>query len=35
VSPPWPDPNCEWKKSKSKTEDLLAFSTAGSCGRRR
>jgi hypothetical protein len=25
VSPPWPDPNREWKKSKAKTEDLLAL----------
>jgi hypothetical protein len=24
VSPPRPDPNPEWKKSKAKTEDLLA-----------
>jgi hypothetical protein len=25
VSPPRPDPNREWKKSKAKTEDLLAL----------
>jgi hypothetical protein len=26
MSPPRPDPNREWKKSKVKTEDLLAHS---------
>jgi hypothetical protein len=25
MSPLRPDPNCEWKKSKAKTEDLLAL----------
>jgi hypothetical protein len=25
VSPPWPDSNREWKKSKAKIEDLLAL----------
>jgi hypothetical protein len=25
MSPPRPDPNHEWKKSKTKTEDLLAL----------
>jgi hypothetical protein len=25
MSPPRPDPNREWKKSKAKTEDLLAL----------
>jgi hypothetical protein len=25
VSPPRPDPNREWKKSKAKTEDLLSL----------
>jgi hypothetical protein len=29
VSPPWPDPNREWKKSKAKTEDLLALLNNG------
>jgi hypothetical protein len=29
VSPPWPDPNGEWKKSKAKTEDLLALLNSG------
>jgi hypothetical protein len=29
VSPPWPDPNREWKKSKAKTEDLLALLNSG------
>jgi hypothetical protein len=29
VSPPRPDPNREWKKSKAKTEDLLALLNAG------
>jgi hypothetical protein len=29
VSPPRPDPNREWKKSKAKTEDLLAFLNSG------
>jgi hypothetical protein len=29
VSPPRPDPNCEWKKSKAKTEDLLALLNSG------
>jgi hypothetical protein len=29
VSPPWPDPNREWKKSKAKTEDLLALLHSG------
>jgi hypothetical protein len=29
VSPPRPDPNREWKKSKSKTEDLLALLNSG------
>jgi hypothetical protein len=29
VSPPWPDPNREWKKSKAKTEDLLALINSG------
>jgi hypothetical protein len=26
---PRPDPNCEWKKSKAKTEDLLALLNSG------
>jgi hypothetical protein len=29
VSPPRPDPNHEWKKSKAKTEDLLALLNSG------
>jgi hypothetical protein len=29
VSPPRPDPNREWKKSKAKTEDLLALLDSG------
>jgi hypothetical protein len=29
MSPPRPDPNCEWKKSKAKTEDLLALLNSG------
>jgi hypothetical protein len=29
VSPPQPDPNHEWKKSKAKTEDLLALLNSG------
>jgi hypothetical protein len=29
VSPPRPDPNCEWKKSKAKTKDLLALLNSG------
>jgi hypothetical protein len=29
VSPPWLDPNREWKKSKAKTEDLLALLNSG------
>jgi hypothetical protein len=29
VSPPRPDPNREWKKSKAKTEDLLALLNNG------
>jgi hypothetical protein len=29
VSPPQPDPNREWKKSKVKTEDLLALLNSG------
>jgi hypothetical protein len=29
MSPPWPDPNREWKKSKAKTEDLLALLNSG------
>jgi hypothetical protein len=29
VSPPRPDPNREWKKSKVKTEDLLALLNSG------
>jgi hypothetical protein len=29
VSPPRPDPNREWKKSKAKTEDLLALINSG------
>jgi hypothetical protein len=29
VSPPRPDPNWEWKKSKAKTEDLLALLNSG------
>jgi hypothetical protein len=29
VSSPRPDPNCEWKKSKEKTEDLLALLNNG------
>jgi hypothetical protein len=35
VSPPHPNPNKEWKKSKAKTEDLLARSTADFFGRKR
>jgi hypothetical protein len=29
MSPPRPDPNREWKKSKAKTEDLLALPNSG------
>jgi hypothetical protein len=29
VSPSRPDPNCEWKKSKAKTRDLLALLNSG------
>jgi hypothetical protein len=29
VSPPRPNPNQEWKKSKEKTEDLLALLNSG------
>jgi hypothetical protein len=29
VSPPRPDPNREWNKSKAKTEDLLALINSG------
>jgi hypothetical protein len=29
VSPPRPDPNREWKKSKGKTEDLLDLLNSG------
>jgi hypothetical protein len=29
VSPPRPDPNREWKKSKANTEDLLALLNSG------
>jgi hypothetical protein len=29
VSPPWPDPNREWKRSKANTEDLLALLNSG------
>jgi hypothetical protein len=29
VSSPRPDPNREWKKSKAKTEDLLALLNSG------
>jgi hypothetical protein len=29
VSPPRPDPNREWKKSKAKTEDLIALLNSG------
>jgi hypothetical protein len=29
MSPPLPDPNREWKKSKAKTEDLLALLNSG------
>jgi hypothetical protein len=29
VSPPRPNPNHEWKKSKAKTEDLLALLNSG------
>jgi hypothetical protein len=29
VSPPRPNPNKEWKKSKAKTEDLLALLNSG------
>jgi hypothetical protein len=29
VSPPHPNPNQEWKKSKAKTEDLLALLNSG------
>jgi hypothetical protein len=35
VSPPRPDPNREWQKSKAKTEDLLALLNSGFLGRRR
>jgi hypothetical protein len=29
VSPPRPNPNKEWRKSKAKTEDLLALLNSG------
>jgi hypothetical protein len=29
MSPPRPDPNREWKKSKEKTDDLLALLNSG------
>jgi hypothetical protein len=29
VSPPCPNPNKEWKKSKAKTEDLLTLLNNG------
>jgi hypothetical protein len=29
MSPPWSDPSREWKKSKTKTEDLLALLNSG------
>jgi hypothetical protein len=29
MSPPWPDANRKWKKSKAKTEDLLALLNSG------
>jgi hypothetical protein len=29
VSPPRPGPNCEWKKSKAKTKDLLVLLNSG------
>jgi hypothetical protein len=29
MSPPRPDPSCEWKNSKTKTEDLLALLNSG------
>jgi hypothetical protein len=29
VSPPCPNPNKQWKKSKAKTEDLLALLNSG------
>jgi hypothetical protein len=29
MSPPLPDPNREWKKLKTKTEDLLALLNSG------
>jgi hypothetical protein len=29
TSPPRPNPNKEWKKSKAKTEDLLALVNSG------
>jgi hypothetical protein len=29
MSPPWPNPNREWKMSKAKTEDLLALLNSG------
>jgi hypothetical protein len=29
MSPPRPNPNKEWKKSKVKTEDLLALLNSG------
>jgi hypothetical protein len=29
MSPPRPDPSREWKKSKTKTEDLLALLNSG------
>jgi hypothetical protein len=32
VSPPRPNPNKEWKKLNSKTEDLLALLNSGFCG---
>jgi hypothetical protein len=35
VSPPRPNPNQEWKKSKAKNEDLLALLNSGFCGRRK
>jgi hypothetical protein len=35
VSPPRPDPNREWKKSKANTEDLLALLNSGFLRRKR
>jgi hypothetical protein len=32
VSPPRPDPNREWKRSKDKTEDLMALLNSGFLG---